>query len=272
MASAENLTGLLTQALRARDEARRLLASAEQLSGDESVAEEHREALKNEYAERAATSEVEVERLKSLIADRQVELADELSGLRKEESALEVRHKVGEFTVAQFRSATAELHRRMDSLSRLDTSLGALLQAETEADVRRAPRQTSSAAAVSRSPSRVSERVPETVPDESIETPAAAGGGLQRGIASASAVTPKWLLFGSLGLVVVGAIAVVVLFISAAAGGGGGFNLPNLPNLFQGSDNAPATPTSPVMPTREPTTSSTSALRRNSSAAGLCDR
>jgi len=254
MAYVEDLTSQLTQALRARDEVRRLVASAERLSGDESVAEEHREALRSEYAERLAASDAEVERLKLLIGDRRVEVADGLNDLRREESALEVRHKVGEFTVPQFKSATEELQKRIDLLSRLDASYGALLQANTEADVRRASKHTG-AASDSRAATRVPEGRPEKAKDETVEMPATAGNGLQRGFASASAVAPKWLLYGSLGLVVVGAIAVVILFISAA--GGGGFSLPNLPNPFQGGDEAPSnptSPTSPAMPTREPTT------------------
>jgi len=145
MASSQNLTGQLTQALRARDEARRLLASAEQLSTDESVSEEHREALTQEYGERVSAGDAEVERIKSLIRDERAGMAEELASLRKEESALDVRQKVGEYTPAQFKNATADLRKRMDSLARLDTSFAALLEAETESDVKRTSRQAGGA-------------------------------------------------------------------------------------------------------------------------------
>jgi len=142
----------------------------------------------------------------------------------------------------------------MASLSRLDASLAALLEAETESDMRPTSRPAAGAAPVQRTVGRP--------PVEPLEQPAAgSGGGLRGGIASASAVTPRWLLLGSLGLVVVGGIAVVILFISAMSGGAGGINLPSLPGLpglFQSGDDTPAptTPTTPVMPTR-PTTSPT---------------
>ncbi len=256
MASSEELTGQLTQALRERDEARRLVASAEQLSADESVAPEHREALAQEYAERLAAADGEVQRLKALVGDRRAEIADEVTALEKERGALEIRQKVGEYTPAQLKSATADLDRRAASLSRLDASLAALLEAETESDVRPASRRAGGTPAVA--------RVAKSSPVELPEEPAAAsGGGLRGGIASASAVTPRWLLLGSLGLVVVGGIAVVFLFISAMGGGNGGIslNLPSLPGLFQGGDETPAptTPTAPIMPTRPTTSPTTSA-------------
>jgi hypothetical protein len=251
MASSQNLTGQLTQALRARDEARRLLASAEQLSTDESVSEEHREALTQEYGERVSAGDAEVERIKSLIRDERAGMAEELASLRKEESALEVRQKVGEYTPAQFKNATADLRRRMDSLAGLDTSFAALLEAETEADVKPASRR-----AVAGSPAVA--RAKERLPVETSSEPELSGGGLRGGFASASAVTPRWLLLGSLGLVIVGGLAVAILFFNAAIGGGSGLpGLPSLSGLLPGGEETPTTPTAPVMPTREPTTSPT---------------
>lgn len=259
MASSQNLPGELAQALRARDEARRLVASAEQLGTDESVTGEHRDALRQEYAERVESGDAEVERIKSLIRDQRAEMAAELDGLRKEESALEVRQKVGEYSPAQFKSATADLRKRMDSIARLDASFAVLLEAETESDVKHAPRRAGGAAAAAVGAA-------ESLPVERPTEPESAGGGLKNGFASASAVTPRWLLLGSLGLIIVGAIAVVILFLGAS-GGGGGLSLPSLPNLFQGGDESPATPTAPLMPTREPTTPPTTTPATSAPAA-----
>ncbi|MCK9357259.1 MAG: hypothetical protein M0R22_09000, partial [Dehalococcoidia bacterium] len=251
MASSQNLSGELAQALRARDEARRLLASAEQLSTDESVSEEHREALAQEYGERVSAGDAEVERIKSLIRDERAGMVDELAGLRKEESALDVRQKVGEYTPAQFKDAIADLRRRMDSLARLDTSFAALLEAETESDVKPASRRAGVG-----SPAVARAKV--SLPVERSSEPEAAGGGLRSGFATASAVTPRWLLLGSLGLVIVGGLAVAVLFFNAAIGGGSGLpglpSLPSLSGLLPGGEETPTTPTTPLMPTREPTT------------------
>jgi len=254
MASSQNLTGQLTQALRARDEARRLLASAEQLSTDESVSEEHREALMQEYGERVSAGDAEVERIKSLIRDERAGMTEELASLRKEESALEVRQKVGEYTPAQVKNATAALRRRMDSRAGLDTSFAALLEAETEADVKPASRRAGAG-------SPAVARAKESLRVETSNETDAAGGGLRSGFASASAVTPRWLLLGSLGLVIVGGLAVAILFFNAAIGGGSGLpGLPSLSGLLPGGEETtttPTTPTTPLMPTREPTISPT---------------
>jgi len=255
MASSESLANRLIQALRTRDEARRLLASAEQLSTDESVSEEHREALTQEYGERVSAGDAEVERIKSLIRDERAGMAEELAGLRKEESALDVRQKVGEYTPAQFKSATADLRKRMDSLARLDASFAVLLGAETEADVKPVSRRAGAG-----SPAHA--RATQNLPVERSNEPEAAGTGVRTGFATASAVTPRWLLLGSLGLVIVGGLAVAILFFSAAFGGGSGLpglpSLPSLSSLLPGGEDTPTTPTtpptSPVMPTREPTT------------------
>ncbi len=232
---------------------------------------EHRDALKQEYAERVETGDAEVERVKSLVREQQAEMADELESLRREESALEVRQKVGEYTPAQFKNATADLRKRMDSLSRLDASYTALLEAETESDVKRASRQAAGAAAPVA-------RTAERVTSESGKAAAAAADGRpQNGFASASSVTPRWLLLGSLGLVIVGGLAAAILFFTATIGGGSGLpslpSLPSLSGLLPGGDETPTTPTTPptppVMPTREPTTPPTTTPAASTPAAIL---
>ena len=210
MAQSHDLSVQLARALRSRDQAR-----AHAVPEDQSPA-----------------AEDEVDRIKSLVQLRQDEIAVDLDGLRRQLSAQEVRHKTGEYTEAQYRTATADVRRRISSLERLEESFGALLLAETEADVRRISGR-SAASIVAAKPSSVRSRALDEMSPVSDRMSGAKGlGGIP---------APKWMLIGSGVLIVVGAIAVLVLLMQATVG----TSLPSLPGFFQrGGDGGTPSPTS----------------------------
>ena len=220
--AAQNLSGQLAQALRARDDARKRAAPDEQLDA----------------------AEAEVERVKSLMSDRLDEIAHELDDLRRQESAQEVRYKTGEYTLAQYRNITADVRRRIASLSRLEESFNGMLQAETEADMRHTSRQAPVSLNVT-SPSAAREMVRDEIAGAQDHVAGV------KGLAGIPA--PKWMLIGSAVLIAVGAVAVLILLIQSA---GGAFNLPN---LFQrGGDTVSAPPSAvdviPSTPATPPAT------------------
>jgi hypothetical protein len=223
----------LVEALRERDEARRLLSSVEQLQIGGAVTEEHRDAARADYQQRLSGAEERVELAREEVARRGRAISTELEGLRRQESALEVRYKVGEFNLDQYQEASASLKRKERTLESELSALKKLYKADTVAEA-----ETSMAAVQTGAPSpaqKARQPVAQTRPSVTRTRPAIrqeARGGII-----------GWLTEGahlrllSAGLVVAGAAVIVLLFAQVGINATGGFTLPGLPNPFAGNDD-----------------------------------
>lgn len=129
------LNSELRQALRERDEARRLLGSLERLQSDESISDDDRLALRHDYEERLRSADVTVQEIRDSIDEQLRGVANEREKLGQEQATLEVRHKVGELDSDQYRKASDSVRACTAELDRQKSSLGALLKAESEADL-----------------------------------------------------------------------------------------------------------------------------------------
>jgi hypothetical protein len=203
----------LAKALKARDDARKKPASEAEV----------------------ATAEAEVAQLKAQVRGRHSEIASELELLRRELGAQEVRYKTGEYTEAQYRNATADVRRRIGSLERLEESFGALLLAETEADVRR----TSGRPAVS-----IGVAKPSTVRSMAVDEMSSSSDrhGGAKGLGGIPA--PKWMLIGSGVFIATGVVAAVILLLQTL---GVAIGMPALPNPFSRDGGGAGTPSSPAV-------------------------
>ena len=233
-----NLSSSLSQALSAREEARRLLASLDQLGAEGSLDDATRDAMRQEYQERLQAADVDIARARDAIGEQQQQVSQELEELRREETSLEVRHKVGELDLQQYQKASGKLRSRIEGLERQSSALEKLSGAESASEVKAFAAEADRAAPRPAKPSRVPAAGQSATRPARTVIPSGTGqlGWMQR---LTSGRTP-YLLSGA--LVAIGVIAVVVLFAQA---GGGGFSLPNpfsglgLPGSSDG-DQAPA--------------------------------
>ena len=226
----------LGQALHERDEARRLLASVEQLEIGGAVTEEHRAAARADYQKRLATAEESVRAAKESVAARGRQISSELEKIRQQEAALEVRYKVGEFDQDRFEETSADLKRKAQALEKESDGLRRLYEADTAASA-------DAAAAAMQIGVAPPQKVPGTTAGERPSRKATArpaGAGAPGGIAGWLKQSSRARLVG-LGLIIVGAIVVVALLAQAGMNAAGGFTLPGLPNPFAGGGaDAPA--------------------------------
>jgi hypothetical protein len=218
----------LGQALRERDEARRLLESLKRLETDDSVSEADRDSLRSDYEARLQHADAEVARVRGAIETQLQDVELERQKLAQEQTTLDVRHKVGELDAKQYQKAVESVRSRAAELERQKLAHEALLKAESEADV------AGIAAPVVR----------KAVQPASKRTAAPS---VAAGIRSLSG---RRLLLISGGLVAIGVVAIVVLVMQA-----GGAALPSLPNPFggNGSDSGGQEPsqtdgTAPLVP------------------------
>jgi hypothetical protein len=214
-----NLSANLSQALSAREEARRLLASLDRLGAEGSLDDATRDAMRQEYEERLQTADTDVARARDTIGERRQQVSQELEKLRREETALEVRHKVGEFDLKQYQKAAGKLRSRIEGLERQSVALDQLSAAESAEAVKAFAAEADRAAPGLAKSAHVTTAVQPTMRSAGAAIPSDVEqhGWMQR---LASGRTP-YLLSGA--LVAVGAIAVIVLFAQA----GGGFSPPN---------------------------------------------
>ncbi len=216
-----NLSSSLLQALSAREEARRLLASLDQLGAEGSLDEATRDAMRQEYEEKLQAADADVARARDTIGEQQQQVSQELEKLRWEETSLEVRHKVGEFDLKQYQKATGKLRSRIEGLERQSSALEQLSGAESASEVKAVAAEADRSAPRPAKPSHVTTAGQSTTRPARTAIPLGAGqhGWVQR---LTSGRTP-YLLSGA--LVAIGGIVVIILF--AQAGTGGGFSLPN---------------------------------------------
>ena len=233
-----NLSSSLSQALSGREEARRLLASLDQLGAEGSLDDATRDAMRQEYEERLQAADVDVASARNTIGEQQQQVSEELEELRRAEASLEVRHKVGEFDQKQYEKAAGKLRSRIEGLERQSSALEQLSGAESASEAKAFAAAVGGAAPRPAKPSHAPAAGQSTARPARTAIPPSAGqlGWMQK---LTSGRTP-YLLSGA--LVAIGVIAVVVLFAQA---GGGGFSLPNpfsglgLPGSSDG-DQAPA--------------------------------
>lgn len=215
-----SLSSSLLQALSAREEARRLLASLDQLGAEGSLDDATRDSMRHEYEERLQSAEADVARARDTIGEQQQQVSQELEKLRREETALEVRHKVGEFDLKQYQKAAGKLRSRIEGLERQSSTLEQLSGAESASEAKAFAAAADGAAPRPAKPSHVpAAGQPATRPARTGIPPGAGQPGWMQRLTSGR--TP-YLLSGA--LVAIGVIAVVILFAQA---GGGGFSLPN---------------------------------------------
>ncbi len=131
----QKLNRELVQALRERAEALRLLDSLGRLKTGESITEEDRAALKQDYEERLSAADASVEQLRASIREQLRSLKTEREGLLQQKSTLEVRHKVGELDTVSYREALEGLDTRDRDLRRRQSELVRLYKAESDADI-----------------------------------------------------------------------------------------------------------------------------------------
>jgi hypothetical protein len=215
-----NLSANLSQALSAREEARRLLASLDRLGAEGSLDDATRDSMRREYEERLQAADTDVGRARDTIGEQRQQVSQELEKLRREETALEVRHKVGEFDLKQYQKATGKLRSRIEGLERQSVALEQLSAAESAEEVKAFAAEADRAAPGPARSAHVTTAVQPAMRSAGAAIPTGAGqhGWVQR---LTTGRTP-YLLSGA--LVAIGAIAVIVLFAQA---GGGGFSLPN---------------------------------------------
>ncbi len=247
-----SLSSNLLQALSAREEAHRLLASLDQLGAEGSLDDATRDAMRQEYEEKLQAADADVARSRDTIGEQQQEVSQELEKLRREETALEVRYKVGEFDLQQYQKATGKLRSRIEGLERQSVALEKLSGAESASEVKAFAAEADRSAPRPAKPSHVTTAGQSTTRPARMAIPPSAGplGWAQR---LTSGRTP-YLLSGA--LVAVGVIAIIILFAQA---GGGGFSLPNpfsglsLPGS-SGGDQVPAEDELDEMPAMTPAT------------------
>ena len=215
-----NLSGSLLQALSARDEARRLLASVDRLGAEGSLDDATADAMRREYEERLQAADADVARVRDTIGEQQQQLSQELEKLRREEAALEVRHKVGEFDLKEYQKAAGKLQSRIEGLERQSVALEQLSTAEAASEAEAFAAEADRAA-----PSRAKPSHSTTAEQSAIRSAGTAipsGGGQYGWVQRLTSGRTPYLLSGA--LVAIGVIAVVILLAQA---GGGGFSLPN---------------------------------------------
>ncbi len=215
-----NPSSSLSQALSAREEARRLLASLDELGAEGSLDDATRDAMRQEYEERLQAADVDVASARDTIGEQQQQVSQELEKLRREETSLEVRHKVGELDLQQYQKASGKLRSRIEGLERQSSALEKLSGAESASEVKAFAAEADRAAPRPAKPSRVPAAGQSATRPARTVIPSGTGqlGWMQK----LTSGRMPYLLSGA--LVAIGAIAVVVLFAQV---GGGGFSLPN---------------------------------------------
>lgn len=216
----------LALALSERDEARRLLASVEHLEIGGSITEEHRGAARSDYEARLARAEESVRSARLGVSARSGEIAHELSELQKQESLLDVRHKVGEYDSGEYEGASATLSRQRVGLEEELSRLNGLMTAETGAAATAvlATKDRPAAKGARSKPAAVRQR-PVAAAPSAADRDRSRGGGLAR-----LSGGPKSNMIG-LGAGVVLAVVMLVMFVQIGVGffGGTGLPSPNLP-------------------------------------------
>ncbi|MBN1856072.1 MAG: hypothetical protein JW846_03865 [Dehalococcoidia bacterium] len=208
----------LSQALRAREEARLLLASLDQTGADASSDEATRDSLRKECEQRLRSAESDVAGAREAVKERHQQVLLDLESLQRERSVLGVRQKVGELDFTQYQNADALLAKRIDALESQSTELGRLAKAESAADV------GESGADVAKDVDSVKQPHPPASRTGSVRTqsaPVSGAPGMTGWIQKVMQGRTPHLISGA--LVAVGAVAIVLLLVSA---GGGSLSLP----------------------------------------------
>ncbi len=222
----------LVQALTERDEARRLLASVEQLEIGGAITEEHRDAARRDYQNRVARAEKAVQDARHAVRTSIDEFTSKLENLSKQEATLDVRYKVGEYDEVRYKQAAADLAGQRRNLEMEASSLKTLLAAETSAAA------SAAVASKGKAPPKSEGARPSAVRQRSV--PASAGSPTR---SESKGGIAAWLAEGtrlrmvSLGLVVVGAVVIVALLARVGLSAAGGLGLPSLSSLIPGSDD-----------------------------------
>ncbi len=215
-----DLSSSLLQALSAREEARRLLASLDRLGAEGSLDDATRDAMRQEYEERLQAADADIASARDTIGEQQQQLSQELEKLRLEETALEVRYKVGEFDLKEYQKAAGKLRSRIEGLERQSAALEHLAAAESVDEARAVAVDADRAAPRPAKPPHITTAAKPTA--RPAGTPISSGMGQHGWVQRLTSGRTPYLLSGA--LVAIGVIAVVILFAQA---GGGGFNLPN---------------------------------------------
>jgi len=219
----------LVLALRERDEARRLLASVEQLEIGGAVTEAHRDAAREDYRGRLANAEDSVRLAREAVAARGRQISAELETIRQQEAALEVRYKVGEYGQDQYQKAADDLNRKSRNLAKESDDLRKLYEADTAVAAEAASTPMQGGVPTPGRPARSTTTARPARRATSRPARQEASGGIVAWLTEG----PRLRLL-SVGLVVVGALVVVLLLAQVGLNAAGGFALPGLSNPFGG--------------------------------------
>ncbi len=213
----EKLSTGLSHALQARAEVQRLLASLDASGADGSPDDAARDAVRREYEQRLHLAETDLAAAREAIHGRRQEVVQEIESLQREQSVLDVRHKVGELDSKQFQNANALLRKRIEGLERQTVALEELSRAESASDAGKYGAGAQGVVSGSEKPPRVPAAGRST---ESVQRPLSSSGSRVAGWAQKlTQGRLPYLISGA--LVAVGAIAIVLLFAQAGDEGPG---------------------------------------------------